>query len=377
MPVFVLAENYSTYCSYIQRDHSHVGDSIKLIQIYDKLYRFAVKKSVFDSGDDSFGKAINHPLGQIVEMLIVSLWPDKPTRGGLLPEDLKKRLDAILCEDSESSMMGKCIMASKVVPLHYLDNVWVNSQLRPLFAEPIETSIGIWISYLYSGRLSPDFISDFSEELFAVLNKGDNFQDTAQNKLYQIIAIIGLDYSESFPEEKIQNILATCPIEALFHVVNYLRRRLDHPSTGSEAWDEYVWPFIERYWTITGDRYSSRISGEFAKIIIGSGTEFSNRFQNLITYLGSMDEYYGLCISILKAVDEESIALKDFPELLDLLEILVKDSSSTSSYDYKLVRECTDKIIVKNPRIKERSSYLNINEILLKKGFNVGDGLKP
>ena len=147
--------------------------------------------------------AINHPSGKLAGFWIDSiiLWYNQQAE---LPQALnaeyRNALDAIIGEDGVSGKLGRTILASRLHLLHYVDSVWTEQRLLPLFEAEHEDFHCVWDGYLLWGQLSPSIAELLKDKFIGALQRG--IQNFPENRLARFIQFYTLVISYLVNDDK-------------------------------------------------------------------------------------------------------------------------------------------------------------------------------
>lgn len=376
LPLATLQSQLQWLTGLLSADADQIRSKAQTFRIYDRLLPIALLQPTYTGTDVTMDSVLSHSVGHLVEMLIDNTWPQTASKNMGVPATLVSRLNRLLANNGEQANIGKLVMATKAIPLHYIDRRWAVDKLKPLFAPENPLFVPIWDSYLHQPRLTPDFAKDFADEFIAAFGRELEFDSGIRGNLFQSLAVIALDFPTAIQRSTIREILAECSLEALGHVASYVRKRYGHPETSESEWEEYIWPFIKKCWPVDLDRRSAKVSEAFSRLIVARGTGLCTRYSALKHYICPFDNVYLLCKDITDVMAQESVDRQDLACTLDLLRDVVAEQNNLG-YEFSYVRFVIDRIRELDQHHRTRLSYTALDERLRRHGYPPGAGSDP
>lgn len=149
--------------------------------------------------------AINHGAGKLAEFWLHSLDFRKKSEGDswiALPDWYKGQFERVLTSHSFAAQLARCVLASHLHYLSYLDKDWTKAQIIPLLDYDVDKlrATQAWHGFLVWG-MTPDSLVGELKPLFrkAVPNLEDT-QDRIRERLFKMATDITLNDQSSSPD---------------------------------------------------------------------------------------------------------------------------------------------------------------------------------
>jgi hypothetical protein len=158
--------------------------------VWERLRLLAEKREVTTVGATAIDAAINHPFGNLAEVLIKRFWATKPEPNHGLGS-LAARFTAIATASGDSAWCGRVILATALHPLFVVDPTWTKGHLLPYFNwQQGEDAPRLWDGYLCSPRLTVSLLAQLKPQLLEAFKRIERLDNWAN--LCALLAAIGL-----------------------------------------------------------------------------------------------------------------------------------------------------------------------------------------
>ena len=273
--------------------------------------------------DETVTRAINHPVGQIADALLIR-WHRKPLKEGQGLPDAFKAIFADLCLTKiEKYRHGRVLLASRVGTLFRVDRKWTEENLLPLFDWGNETeACAAWEGFLWSPDLYPP--------LFRMDAFGRGFLDAARHyeslgeygrKYASVLTIVALDSRDTFTGEELRGAVRQLPVSGLECAS---RKLVDALQAAGERRDNYwknrVVPYLDDIWPQTLNKKSSLIEENFGYLCIAARDAFPDALRHLSDWLTRGDSDL-----LVRQLHKANLCAQFPGESLDFLDKVVDD----------------------------------------------------
>ena len=265
------------------------------LDFWDRLFPYTIKESHSGIGEYSFngimGYAINHPAGNITEMLF-HLFPGRNLpRGSKIHPDMKTRLEKILQSydtDASGWRAGYVIIAFRLAWLHHLDSNWTEKMVVPTFDWSNEKKAkASWGGYLSNPRIDQALWKAIKGNFLLVFDHHDNLP----NNSYRLFASVAIWWPDALSLEDARRCVPKMKDSGRYEVLKYLFSCLQNEETQpSVVWKERIKPWIIEVWPRD---LKFRSLGEyfaFAKMAISTGDSFRDAVDTLYEFMGSIED---------------------------------------------------------------------------------------
>ena len=248
---------------WLRKAASRITPASELEQVYwrvfDRLFEHSVAQET-DLEDNPVDRAINHPLGILVESLLDRLGSRVLKRDqGLSDRSILVRLEQVLAQRSDSGLLGITILFSRLHYFHSVDRDWCRINMVPLldWADARMARV-CWLSYLWTPRITVELAADISVLLVAALDHANVLRDQREHRATELFGVVCLEYPDIYTPATIANALASSGADGYAAISNLIWRSLriektdaGEPSraTSDSYWEGRVAPFIQNSWS--------------------------------------------------------------------------------------------------------------------------------
>lgn len=335
------------------------SSTVLWLQLLDRILNNGDTEVDFTQGDP-VGRAINNPVGHVIEALFSWWFQSVPQAGGGLPEPVKTRLTKLTNQSPRGLIHGRVIMASRLFPLFAVDPLWSESVLLPLFDWTTDTveAQGAWGGYLGNPRISAELLASFKEFFLETAN---HYNDLGPyNEQYaSLLTVAALEFREQFTVAELRTALNRLPPEGLARAAKVLANSLKSANDRrGEYWTHRIKPLIEEIWPKTATKRSGSESAAFMDICTNAVTHFAEATDLLIPMIIKTKR---LDLPVIQLA--ESGLAQNYPaKALGLLDSIVDESNLWPRGD---LRECLNQIrsgdvaLATTPAFRRLSEYLD------------------
>lgn len=309
---------------------------------------------------DPVGRAINNPVGDVIEALISWWYQSLPEAGMGLPEPVKTRLTKLTKQSPKGFVHGRVIMASHLFSLFAVDSSWTTRVLIPLFdwtTDAVEAK-GAWEGYLWNPRISAELLTTFKNSFLETAKHYDKLGQ--HSKQYaSLLTVAALEIRDQFAADELRSALKSLPPKGLAEGARILARSLESSNDRrAEYWTHRVKPLIADIWPKSDNKRSGPESVAFMDVCTYSDTHFSEATALLIPWIIKTKRFY-LPVNHLA----ESGLARNYPgQALGLLDAIVDESDLWPRGD---LRTClnqissADETLATFPAFRRLSEYLD------------------
>lgn len=237
--------------------------------------------------DDPLTQALNDPVGQVTEALLLWAYQREVRDNQRLDERLVPLFTTVCDSRTDRLRHGRVLLAAHAVTLFRVDPQWTRDHLLPLFnwkSAPAEAP-SAWAGFLWSPRLHRPLFEELKE---AFLLSARNF--AALGKLgpqyAALLTFAALDRGDTFSEEELAAAMHALPNDGLDEAARSLVHALDGAGTQrADYWTNRVAPLIARLWPKETGRRTDGVAHSFARLCVTAGSAFPSAFQLLRPWL--------------------------------------------------------------------------------------------
>lgn len=335
---------------------------------YDPLFLPLCERVIgLDSGDDpDVGaddpamQAVNHPVGHMMEALLVWWFRRKPKDGQGLPVELKP-VFTMLCDVQIGRFRhGRVLLASRVVALFRIDRDWTVQNLLPIFDwQSCETEArAAWEGFFLSPRLYPPLMEAIGKPLLDMANRYSVLGKHAEFNYAALLTFEALDRSGVFTEAELRAATESLPDRALVKCAHALKRALDGAAEQrTEYWRNRVRPYLRSVWPKSNNRKTKAVSASLGRVCIAADEVFPEALEELRHWLQPPQDHDYLVFEL-----QRSDICGKFPgEALDFLELIVGNRLPPGTGNY--LAKCLEGIGSERPDLRNDRRFRRLSEL--------------
>ena len=313
--------------------------------------------------DETVTRAINHPVGQIADALLIR-WHRKPlTEEQGLPDAFKSIFADLCLTKIEKYRHGRVLLASRVGTLFRVDRKWTEEKLLPLFDWRNETeACAAWEGFLWSPDLYPP--------LFRMDAFGRGFLDAARHyeslgkhgrKYASVLTIVALDSRDTFTVEELRGAVHRLPVSGLECASRMLVNALQAAGERRDNyWKNRVVPYLRDIWPWTLDKKSSPIEENFGYLCVAAQGAFPDALKRLSDWLTRGDSDL-----LVRRLHKANLCAQFPEESLDFLDKVVDDKRDWSPNN---LADCMHSICGKKSALANDSRFKRLTNFLRRHG---------
>lgn len=240
-------------------------------------------ESTSASSDDPFTQALNHPVGQVTEALLLWAYRRELRDNQGLDARLFPLFNAVCDERSDHDRHGRVLLAAHVVTLFRVDPAWTRAHVLPLFewgSAPIEAEAA-WVGFLWSPRLYRPLMEEMKD---GFLRTAEHYESLGRlgPQYAALLTHAALDRGDTFTAKELRDATDALPPEGLEEAARSLVHALEGAGTQrAEYWNNRVEPYLKTVWPKGIDRVTQRTSESFARLCVAAGKAFPRALEFL------------------------------------------------------------------------------------------------
>jgi hypothetical protein len=304
--------------------------------VWDRLRLLAEKREVTSVGANAINAAINHPFGNLAEVLIKRFWAAKPEPNQGLGT-LASRFTAITSASGDGAWCGRVILGTALNPLFVVDPTWTTENLIPHFNwEKAEDAPLLWDGYLSSPRPTVSLLARLKPQLLEAFRQIERLDNWAS--LCALLAAIGLEGAGEVTAEEVRESIRTMGAKGRHELTAWIVRRMRPPGpadssqtepeglaterkTRARFFAERAIPWLMSVWPPEKDTVDDTVSANVAIASIWAGDAYPKAVKELRFFWKKTKDPDMLLRDL-----RESKQAENFPtETLELLYLLIGD----------------------------------------------------
>ena len=304
--------------------------------VWDRLRLLAEKREVTSVGANAINAAINHPFGNLAEVLIKRFWAAKPEPNQGLGT-LSSRFTAITSASGDGAWCGRVILGTALNPLFVVDPTWTKENLIPHFNwEKAEDAPLLWDGYLSSPRLTVSLLAQLKPQLLEAFRQIERLDNWAS--LCALLAAIGLEGAGEVTAEEVREPIRAMGAKGRHELTAWIVRRMRPPGpadssqtepgslaterkTRARFFAERAIPWLMSVWPPEEDTVDDTVSANVAIASIWAGDAYPRAVKELRFFWKKTKDPDMLLRDL-----RESKQAENFPtETLELLYLLIGD----------------------------------------------------
>ena len=215
------------------------------------------------------------PAARLAQAAYERLWKYEPRAGYGFAATVRTYFDTIVTDPN--GLPGRVVLASHLYDLFTIDPAWTKrSIIACLDPEESDEAHDLWGGYARSAKIGPNLLSAIEDSLLKMLERHDRVHDR-NRVLISLLVMICIDTPKDFEPNRIRQVVDTWSENALEGALRYLAVRLTASADErASIWTTKLKPWLTAYWPQKGQRNTARTADEMVKIIMESGSAFSD-----------------------------------------------------------------------------------------------------
>lgn len=312
--------------------------------------------------DHPVSGAINHPVGLVTQALL-NLWFERnPNDNDGLPTDLLPIFTQLCDTDVVQFRYGRVLLASRLIALFRVDQVWAEAHLLPLFIwqnDPVEAR-ATWEGFLWSPRLYQPLMTAFKAQFLETAHHYAELGEHSQ-QFAALLTYAALNPADTYTVLDFQNALGALPQEGLNEAAQALVQALEGAGDQREDyWANRIQPIWQDIWPKSRQLASKSIAQSLARLSIAARGRFPAALAAVVAWLQPIDhpDY------IIHLLHESNLSGRFPADVLSLLDAIIDDQPWPPGD----LRECLTAISEAAPAIQEDPRYQQLVEYLRQRG---------
>lgn len=310
--------------------------------------------------DDPVTRAINHPLGHVVQALLNQWFNRNPSDGDGLSSTLRVRFDRLFDKSRPQNRHGRVLLASRVIALFRIDREWTESFLLPSFnwESDSQEAAAVWQGFLWSPRLYMPLIMAMKPYLLQTPSHLFDLKDRSEQfaAFLTYLAIGPAEPTEGFSREELRQAIACLPQAGLQKVAATLAHALEGAGERREEyWQTRVLPVWTHIWPKDRSCASNAVREHIAHLTIATGGRFPDALHATRDWLAPLDRPH----FTLRKLRQSQLATRFPAESLELMDLLV----GTLQWDARDLKKCLDSIAAAMLPLSKDPRFIRLMDI--------------
>jgi len=316
-----------------------------------------------ENDDDVVFRAINHPVGQVTEAVLLWWYATKPRDDGGLHDATFPFLNRVADPNIRIFRHGRLLMAAHAIALFRVDPAWAKANLLPRFEwRDSAEAQSAWEGFLWMPRLHKGLLTALKASFLATASHYEQLGEHGE-QYADLLTLAALELPEIFPEQDLRTAFSKLPREGRVSAANMLLRAVKEAGESrTEYWVHRVRPFLERIWPKAADHRSPGISVALARVCIAVGTQFREAFELVRSLLVRAHDVY----LATRELDASGRCSESPEAALSLLDLLVDDSQRPAREE---LAACLRQIREASPELEDTGAFRRLQTYLNR--FNV------
>ena len=321
----------------------------KYVSLCERVLGLAREDDAADA-ESPVDKALNHPIGQVVEGLLdyALLQPG----GEGLPALTKSVLERVCDLSAERYRIGRVMVASRVLPLLVRDEAWTREHVLPMFDwnRSAQDACPAWRGFLAAPHFHEGFL-DLVRKSFVRAARHYDELGSQGTQYASLLADAGLRLRSRW-STSLREAIDEMPDEGLQQMLSTIRRALESDERREDYFENRVLPFLRRLWPKTKDKLTPGISAGFVRLCLVAEDAFPVVFCAVRGYLsGASQQSPGYVVRSLK---KKGYAGKFPVEALEFLYLVLEGVTGVLPED---LRDCLKAIRAAQPDLEDATRF--------------------
>jgi hypothetical protein len=262
------------------------GNELAFIELSHRLLH-SCRSNTIEFADDILFKAINHPVGLVVNGLVRWWYRSELEDGQGLPSRLAEIFAELCDKNIHIYRYGRVVLAGNAIALFRVDQKWTSANLLPLFdwKKASEEARAVWTGFLWSPRLYRPLIGAIKSQFLLTASFYGQLGQSAE-QYAALITFAALEPGDTFTNQELAALFLILPQSGIEHASDALVRALEGAGERRvEYWKNRVAPFIKRIWPKSKQIYSDKVATNFARLCVSAGDSFADALLELEGWL--------------------------------------------------------------------------------------------
>jgi hypothetical protein len=323
----------------------------------------ACRDSAVEVADDILFKAINHPVGLVVDGLVRWWYRSELNDGQGLSSPLAEVFAEVCDRNVSIYRYGRVVLAGNTIALFRVDQKWTSANLLPLFdwRKQSDEARGVWTGFLWSPRLYRPLIGAIKSEFLLTVSFYEQLGESSE-QYAALITFAALEPGDTFTNQELTSLFSSLPQAGIEHASDTLVRALEGAGDRRlEYWKNRVAPFIKRIWPKSKHIYSDTVATNFARLCVAAGDGFPDAMVQLEGWLRPLKrpDY------VVRLLHRSGLSQKSPGPALEFLSTIVDEGAEWVPHD---LGDCLKAIQQSAPELAEDQRFKKLAVYLRQRG---------
>ena len=292
----------------------------------------------------TFAHAINSPIGDATQLLVLILEDLGLNQHEGIPESIRIRFESLSTSPGEGCDHAACIIARHIGYLFHIDPEWTSATVVPWLNMEHPLAEPAWNGFLHNRRPpGQELFSQIRPDFFAVVEKlpGWSWDDSSSHTWHWMLVQACLWHRPSrrfISFEEARALLQVTTDSGRVHCLGILRSTLREDK---ELWRGFVKPFLERAWPRELRLQTESTSNAFAEVAESAKDYFPEVVDTVVPFLSRVSKPSAVMYTFESndENDEQSLATRFPRHTLKLFHAFVPDRPQYVPFDLRKVLE--------------------------------------
>ena len=313
---------------------------------------------------DPMLRAINHPVGIVIEALL-KWWYRHPLKDGQgLPNEIKPLFTKICDTEHKDFRHGRTVLGTHVINLFRVDKEWTSTNLLPLFdwQQSKDEACSVWVGFLRAPRLYRPLMEVIKQPFFETAKHYEKLGMFSE-QYTSFLMFVALDPGDTFKRKDLRNATYDLPQEIFPNIVNGLTRALngiEEQQQRKDFWRNRIKPYFRSIWPRSLDFKSSEISESLAQLCVAAREVFPEAYKELKHWLKPLDGSWEADF-IARTLREANLS-EQFPkDVLEFLDAIISEERQSPNNN---LSDCLNIIREKQPELESDKRFQRLSELI-------------
>lgn len=320
-----------------------------------------------DEGDsnDPFTQAINHPAGQVAEILVRWWYRQEPKDNQLLPDQLEPFFTNLCDLQKNIYRYARLVFSKHTITLFRVDPEWTKKNLLLNFDWQVSSTEArfAWEGFLRSPRFYRPLFELIKPAFLDTANHYEDLGDLADHYA-ALLTIIALESQDIFKTSELKSATEALPRAGLQEAAQILVNTLESAGERKvEFWQNRILPYWKTVWPKSRTHLTPSLSATLARLCVVAQEEYPNAFDTLRHWLQPI-QYPDFVVHLL----EKGGLAKSFPQdTLSFLSVVVDTKTPHPPSD---LGACLKSIKETEPSLGDDNCFSRLMEYWRQSGEN-------
>ena len=308
--------------------------------------------------DDPVHQAINYPVGQTTEALLIWWYRNELKDGQRLSEPIREIFTEICNRQIPKFIDGRVLLAQNVITLFRVDQEWSLVNLLPLFDWNLDQqeARAAWEGFLWSPRLYRPLLEELKRPF---LDTAGNYRHLGKHgeQYAALLAFAALDSTDIFTITELRNATHSLTPDGLHDTARALVRTLDGSGEQrADYWRNSVAPYLQKIWPKDHAHNTLMIGEALGNLCVLTDEAFPEALDILRGWLQRVAHPHFIVHQLHEARLDQRFAR----EALEFLDLVIADDVQSPPRD---LNDCLHEISAANSELVNRPSYMRLRGV--------------